>query len=469
MKETWNKITSALSKFFKDVYSKVLTPIGHFFQFIWNWCYTNVFTPVGHFFQFIWNWCYTIVFTPVGHFFNKGWNWFTNTKTGAAIRKFFSWSYSHEAVRATTSSIICILIGLFIGFIVMMIRDPSSCFEGLGVIFVSGAKNPSNFANVLVEMTPMILAGISISFAFKLGLFNIGVTGQLTMGAFLSILTGLAGADWYWCLLVGMLGGAAVGSISGFLKAKFNVNEVLSGIMLNWIVYYLTGLIGSNLPDTWIDKNNNTKLTIMPKTGRLPSLAGPGIFEDVTWGLIIAAVIAIIIWFILRYTKFGFELKLCGSNKYVAKYAGINQNGKIILSLLISGAIAGICGYMVYGAATPTQFTYGALDGVMISDGFNGISIALIGQTNPIGCIFSSFFLSYINQAQTRIVNVSSSYSKYYMELVKAVIIYGASLSSFIGYLLKRRNERKKDDVDLKFRSLFKKKGDEVNAEGRSK
>lgn len=121
MKEIWNKITSALSKFFKDVYSKVLTPIGHFFQFIWNWCYTNVFTPVGH-------------------FFNKGWNWFTNTKTGAAVRKFFSWSYSHEAVRATTSSIICILIGLFIGFIVMMIRDPSSCFKGLGVIFVSGAK-----------------------------------------------------------------------------------------------------------------------------------------------------------------------------------------------------------------------------------------------------------------------------------------------------------------------------------------
>ena len=207
----------------------------------------------------------------------------------------------------------------------------------------------------------------------------------------------------------------------------------------------------------------------MPKTGRLPSLAGPGIFEDVTWGLIIAAVIAIIIWFILRYTKFGFELKLCGSNKYVAKYAGINQNGKIVLSLLISGAIAGICGYMVYGAATPTQFTYGALDGVMISDGFNGISIALIGQTNPIGCIFSSFFLSYINQAQTRIVNVSASYSKYYMELVKAVIVYGASLSSFIGYLLKRRNESKKDDVDLKFRSLFKKKDGEVNAEGRSK
>ena len=124
MKETWNKITSALSKFFKDVYSKVLTPIGHFFQFIWNWCYTIVFTPIGHFFRFIWNWCYTNVFTPVGHFFNKGWNWFTNTKTGAAVRKFFSWSYSHEAVRATTSSIICILIGLFIGFIVMMIRDP---------------------------------------------------------------------------------------------------------------------------------------------------------------------------------------------------------------------------------------------------------------------------------------------------------------------------------------------------------
>lgn len=413
-------------------------------------------------------------FKKVGSFLNK-YVWHYLRYVFVPIAKFFSWLFHFRAARSVISSIICVFIGIFVGFIVMLIRDPANCFAGLNVLLSSGFQGMSEgdfdaISHVIGTLTPMILAGISISFAFKLGLFNIGITGQLTMGAFLSLIFSFMGMPWYVCLLVGMLGGAFIGFLSGFLKAKFNVNEVLSGIMFNWIVYYLCGLIGDYLPKEWIDASNKTQLAKMAQNGRLPTLfseytadgyINPA-YYNVTAGIFIAIVIAIFIWFILKYTKFGFELKLCGSNKFAAKYAGINQNSNIILSLVISGAIAGICGYMVFATPSPKGFTFGALDGVMLSDGFNGISVALIGQTDPIGCIFSSFFLAYINEGQTQIVNVSILYSKYYMELIKAVIIYVASFSAFIAYLIRNANEKSKGQIDASFKELYRSKKEET-------
>lgn len=413
-------------------------------------------------------------FTKIGAFLNK-YVWHYLRYVFVPIGKFFSWLFHFPAARSVVSSLVCIFIGIFAGFIVMLIRDPANCFAGLNVLLSSGFQGISEgdydaISHVIGTLTPMILAGISISFAFKLGLFNIGITGQLTMGAFLSLIFSFMGMPWYVCLLIGMLGGALIGFFSGFLKAKFNVNEVLSGIMFNWIVYYLCGLIGDYLPKEWIDKSNGTQLAKMAQNGRLPTFfpefTADGytnqLYYNVTAGIFISIGLAILIWFILKYTKFGFELKLCGSNKFAAKYAGINQNSKIILSLAISGAIAGICGYMVFATPSPKGFTFGALDGVMLSDGFNGISVALIGQTNPIGCIFSSFFLAYINEGQTQIVNVSILYSKYYMELIKAVIIYVASFSAFISYLIKASNEKNKARIDASFKELYRSKKEET-------
>lgn len=428
---------------------------------IWN-SIKAFFAKVGGFFK------------KVGAFLNK-YVWHYLRYVFVPIGKFFSWLFHFQAARSITSSILCVLIGLFAGFIVMIIRDPANCFAGLNVLFTAGFQGMAEgdydaISHVIGTLTPMILAGISISFAFKLGLFNIGITGQLTMGAFLSLIFSFMGMPWYVCLLIGMIGGAFIGFLSGVLKAKFNVNEVLSGIMFNWIVYYLCGLIGDYLPSDWVDSSNKTQLAKMAQNGRLPTLfpeyTADGYvnqaYYNVTAGIFIAIAIAIVVWFILKYTKFGFELKLCGSNKYAAKYAGINQNSKIVLSLVISGAIAGICGYMVFATPSPKGFTYGALDGVMLSDGFNGISVALIGQTDPIGCIFSSFFLAYINEGQTQIVNVSILYSKYYMELIKAVIIYVASFSAFIAYLIKRTNEKNKNQIDASFKELYRSKKEET-------
>lgn len=187
-------------------------------------------------------------FKKVASFLNK-YVWHYLRYVFVPIGKFFSWLFHFQAARSIISSIICVFIGIFVGFIVMLIRDPANCFAGLGVLLSSGFQGMGEgdfdaISHVIGTLTPMILAGISISFAFKLGLFNIGITGQLTMGAFLSLIFSFIGMSWYVCLLIGMVGGAFIGFLSGFLKAKFNVNEVLSGIMFNWIVYYLCGLIG---------------------------------------------------------------------------------------------------------------------------------------------------------------------------------------------------------------------------------
>lgn len=420
----------------------------------------NLSAKIGSFFK--------KVFTPVGKFLNK-YVWHYLRYVCVPIAKFFSWLFHFKVTKAVASSIVCILIGLLAGFIIMVIRDPENCFAGLSVLFTAGFQGMSEsdydaISHVIGTMTPMVLAGISISFAFKLGLFNIGITGQLTMGAFLALICSFCGMSWYVCILVALLGGAAIGAISGFLKAHFNVNEVLSGIMLNWIVYYFCGMIGDYLPESWIDKSNKTQLAKMSVSGRLPTLFSEydangyanQAYYNITAGIFISIAVAIIIWFILKYTKFGFELKLCGSNKFAAKYAGINQNSKIVLSLVISGAIAGMCGYMIFATPSPKGFTFGSLDGVMLSDGFNGISVALIGQTDPIGCILSSFILAYISEGQTQIVNVSILYSKYYMELIKAVIIYAASFSAFIGILINNINQRNKQTIDNSFKQLYR-------------
>ncbi len=420
----------------------------------------NLFKNVGAFFK--------KTFTPVGAFLNK-YVWRYLRYVFVPVAKFFSWLFHFKVARALTSSIICIFIGLFVGFIIMLIRDPQNAFAGLSVLFTAGFQGMSDgnydaISHVIGTMTPMIMAGISISFAFKLGLFNIGITGQLTMGAFLALLCSFCGMPWYVCILVALVGGAFIGLISGLLKAHFNVNEVLSGIMLNWIVYYLCGMIGDYLPSDWIDKSNKTQLSKMATCGRLPTIFSEfdaegyanQVYYNITAGIFISIAVAIIIWFVLKYTRFGFELKLCGSNKFAAKYAGINQNSKIVLSLVISGAVAGMCGYMVFATPSPKGFTFGSLDGVMLSDGFNGISVALIGQTDPIGCIFSSFILAYISEGQTQIVNVSILYSKYYMELIKAAIIYSASFSAFIGLLIKTTNQNNKLAIDASFKELYR-------------
>ena len=133
---------------------------------------------------------------------------------------------------------------------------------------------------------------------------------------------------------------------------------------------------------------------------------------------------------------------MTGRNKDASQYAGVNQSRSIILALTISGALAGICGYMLYADPTPSRFQWDSNANTLLNDGFNGISVSLIAQNSPIGCIFSSMVITAIDSAQAALKTVSDSYNIHYTELIKSVVIYLAALSSFIGMLLKRLNEK---------------------------
>ena len=184
------------------------------------------------------------------------------------------------------------------------------------------------------------------------------------------------------------------------------------------------------------------ELKTLPQAARMPSLGIPGM-ENINIGLIFAIVIIAIVFIVLNYTTFGFELKMTGRNKDASTYSGVNQTKSIILSLTISGALAGLCGYMLYAdPIMPSRFTWSSDSNTLLSDGFNGISVSLIAQNSPIGCIFSSIVLTVIDSAQNTLTTISGSYNVHYTELIKSVVIYLAALSSFIGILYRRLNKK---------------------------
>lgn len=361
-------------------------------------------------------------------------------------------------LRNFLSGLICIALGYLIAFILLLCIDPTSAGKGLIQLITAGwgygyhtdsATNTlvfgkisdTAFTSILYLMTPMMLTGLSIAFPFQLGLFNIGNTSQITIGAFVGLCLGIAGFPWWACLIFAALAGAALGFIPGILKAKLNVNEVLSGIMLNWIVYYMIDMIGRlGLTNAYKNQIQPDYLTFMPKAARMPAIASNG----VSVGIIIAIIIILFFQLVLHHTRWGKELKLSGSNKYCAQYAGINQDKNIILSLTLAGLIGGIAGYMIYAnPAHPLSFRWSSGANSTITDGFTGISVSLIAQNSAIGCILSAFLLNMISYAQPWMKVVSTSYNNYITDLLSAIIIYIASFASFFRYLFIRYQGKK--------------------------
>ena len=369
---------------------------------------------------------------------------------GKQVFTFFHKLTGIKSFKSIVSSFACIGVGLLLGYILMLCLDVNHAGAGIGTLLTYGFSSKANFSRVLYQATPMMLTGLAIAFSFQLGLFNIGVTGQLTAGAFVSIIMAISGCNWFLCLLTAGIVGAIVGFIPGILKAKFNVNEVLSGIMLNWIVYYIIGIIGqTSLSSKFKDKTVPSNLVTVPEGSRIPEVNWFG-FKGVTVAIFIAIAILILFQVILHYTKFGFELKLSGSNKDAAKYAGINQTKNIILSMVFAGFFAGLAGFIIYATGSNIKnFRWDAGNNTLISDGFNGISVSLIAQNSPIGCFFAAIFLALIDVAQTPLKGISDAYNIHYTELIKSIIIYAASISSFIIMILEKFHSRNANNKNL--------------------
>ena len=373
--------------------------------------------------------------------------------------------YKKEGTKSVLSSLICIVAGIFIGWLVLLIIALSSkdvpdshAFRALGIIlagpFASGQGNTATMVGqMLFESTPIIMTGLSVAIAFKTGLFNIGAPGQYLMGIMGSLVVALsipssspAGAFFVWllALIVGMAFGMIWGLIPGLFKAFLNVNEVIVCIMTNWIAANIVSWVFKDSQFINVEGGKSAFLHTTLSNGVSTPTWGleklfPGSYIDI--GIFIAIALAIGIYILMNKTTLGYELKACGHNKHAAKYAGMNEKRNIMLSMAIAGGLAAI-GSSLYYLNGHTEFaweTYLSLP----DNGFNGIPVALLASNNPIGVIFSGLFLRYIDKGGFNL-GVFTSFNEYVSDLIVALIIYFAGFAKFIKDLLARRRKAKK-------------------------
>ena len=325
------------------------------------------------------------------------------------------------------ASLVCILAGMAVGFVVLLVLGGITMSQsgeefsfvnllkitweqGFKPIVQGGFYTNANRMGMAVRMeilqaAPLIMTGLSVAFAFKTGLFNIGAAGQYTVGAFMALYSAIVlKLPWWACLIASALGGAVWGAIPGIFKAFLNVNEVITSIMFNWIGLYTVNTLiyqGGSGPMYNLKTTKTYTLKESASQALLPSfnvkVGGKDYFGNMfrpTIGIFIAIAVAVLIWVIINKTTFGYELKACGHNKNAAKYAGINEKSNIVLSMTIAGALAGLGAGLFYlsGSKEWEPLVSTALP----ATGFNGISVALLASSNPIGCIFSAIFISHI-------------------------------------------------------------------------
>lgn len=359
------------------------------------------------------------------------------------IKKFLN----NPLVQSVITSLFCIFAGLFIGFIVLLIINPGEAAKAISVIIKNYFWYPNPvmakraFGTTLVKTAPLLMCSLSVLFAYKTGLFNIGAAGQYVAGAGVSMFFALKiGAPWYVCLVLAVLAGALWGSISGVLKAKCNVNEVISCIMLNWISLYCVNMLLSPVKEP-TSPHVVALLNTNPK-GALPNLGLGSLFgrnKHVTIAIFLSVLVAVIIWILLDKTKFGYELKATGLNKYAAKYCGMNENRNIIVTMAISGGLAGM-GAAFYYLSGFEQWSCSSTN--LPAMGFNGIAAAFLGGLHPIGAIFSSYFIQHITDGGT-LIN-KSVYSSQISDLISSIIIYLCGfvlfLKTILNNILAKRN-----------------------------
>jgi simple sugar transport system permease protein len=333
------------------------------------------------------------------------------------------------------SSISAILVGLLAGFVILLISNASQAAQGFGAILASGFSNMRELGQVLYFATPVIMTGLSVGFSSKTGLFNIGAAGQFIAGAYAAVLVGVkcgflpGHLHWITALIAAMLAGALWGAIPGFFKAIFNVNEVIACIMMNYTGTYLVNYL---ITKTIFDSLRNQSMRVID-TANLPKMGMNHVFKDgfnvssANTGIFIAILFAVLIYFILEKTAFGYELKACGFNREAARYAGINEKKNIILSMTIAGALAGLGGALLYLAGSGKGIT--VVD-VLAQEGFNGIPVALLGLNNPLGIIFSGLLIAYLNVGGFNMQLYN--FAPQVIEIIISVIIYFSAFALLV-------------------------------------
>lgn len=360
------------------------------------------------------------------------------------------------------ASFMAIVVGLLFGLIILLISNSKQALPAFLTILIGGfADGTKGIGQELYYAMPIIMTGLSVGFAFKTGLFNIGASGQFTFGAFVAIYIGVKWTflppeiHWLVALLGAMIAGAIWGMGPGLLKAFANVNEVITSIMMNYIGMYLVNML---IVRTIYDPLKNQTRPIA-KTAILPKAGLDKLFNanNLNIGILIAILFVIIIYILLHKTTFGYELKACGQNKDASRYAGINEKKSIILAMTIAGALSGIGGGLLYLSGSGKYIH--VLD-VLAPEGFNGISVALLGMSHPIGILFAGLFIAHITVGGFNIQLYS--FVPEVIDMIIAAIIYCGAFSLLFKNLIGRIGRNPIEEVAVSKISAEENKDDEI-------
>ncbi len=355
------------------------------------------------------------------------------------MKKIFFRLLGGEKLQTARISLFAILISLLVGAVILFVigKNPVSAYlnllQGSGLAIkqsYAGRQNMfTDFMSFLDALTPMIFAALAVSVALHAGLFNIGVSGMMLASGFAAgVIVGHSELSAFAAkplvLLIGIAVGAAVGAFIGWLKYRFNINEVVSSIMLNYIFMYIITFFINKYYMNPVSRQSEpisdaSRLTI-------ENLRAFGLKFNVPLAFPLAVLCAVAIWFLLNRTTIGFEIKAVGMSKNAAKYTGISISGNIILAMTLSGALAGLAGVTNFcGYLASIQ------PGVVPSMGFNAIAVALLGNSDPIGCIFSSFLITCISKGSIY-MSSQQGVDIEIADLITAVILTFTACSGFI-------------------------------------
>lgn len=340
------------------------------------------------------------------------------------------------------SSVLYTLIAIVIGFVVGAVL--------LAVIGISPAAaygrlaegifgKPKYIAWSIVYASPLILTGLSVAFSFKTGVFNIGAEGQFVVGSIAAVIVGSCVKlppiiHPIACALAAMLAGALWGSIVALLKVKKGINEVLSYIMFNWIAYYLSNYMVNT---EWLHNEGTAEAS--KDILSTASIVCPDFITGLTeckntnWGIVIAVVAAVIIWFIISKTTLGFQLRAVGFNKNAAEYGGISSNAAAMKAMAISGAMAGLGGMVQLCGMGSRVSQFSGQEGF----GFEGITVALIASSNPIGCVFSGIFYGMMKYGGSKLTLIKAPSEV--IDIIMGVIVIFIAISHVFKYLLNKK------------------------------
>lgn len=364
------------------------------------------------------------------------------SKSQAVKTPLFERITSSESFKAILSAVICALIGILVGFIILLIINAPNAPKAMATIlkncFYYRRTNMKVFylGNTLVKTVPLVLCALSVLFAYKSGLFNIGAGGQYCLGIGTTLWCALYWhLPWIWCVLLAVLVAAAWGALSGVFKAFFNVNEVIACIMMNWISLYIVNVMMQNENVMNSSKSETFSIAATSPSSLLPTLGLDKVFASnryVTLAVPLTILVAILILIILNRTTFGYELRATGLNKDAAKYAGMRSKFNIVVTMAISGALAGLAASLYYLTDIQPWKTSSTVPAM----GFSGIAVAFLGGLNPVGVLFAGYFIQHITVGGSLID--MRYYNPQIADLISSVIIYTCGFSLFFKEMIAR-------------------------------